>query len=302
MLRIEYAHKRFGQIRALRGVDLEAGAGRVLGLLGPNGSGKTTAMRAIFDLVTLDRGRVTWQGRPVGRRQLQRFGYMPENRGLYPRAKVGEQLIYLGRLRGMDRESAAAAAGEWLARLGLADRSDTPLENLSNGNQQRIQLAAALLHDPELVVLDEPFAGLDPLATETLSELVRDRAAAGAVVIFSSHQLDLVQDLVDDVAIVDAGRLLRFGPVDRIRSDSSYRRLQVELAGPSARWWGALEGAELVAADGGVVSLRVGSDLDLESALGAALRAGRVVEFAYTRPSLSEVFMEAVRERVTDGE
>ena len=301
MLRIEQAHKRFGQIHALRGVDLEAGAGRVLGLLGPNGSGKTTAMRAIFDLVTLDRGRVTWQGRPVGRRQLQRFGYMPENRGLYPRAKVGEQLIYLGRLRGMDRESAATATGDWLARLGLADRSETPLENLSNGNQQRIQLPAALLHDPELVVLDEPFAGLDPLATETLSGVVRDRAAAGAVVIFSSHQLDLVQDLVDDVAIVDAGRLLRFGPVDRIRSDSAYRRLRVELAGPAARWWGSLDGAELVAADGGTVSLRVGSDLDLESALGTALRAGRVVEFAYTRPSLSEVFMEAVRGQDSDG-
>lgn len=302
MLRIEHAHKRFGRIHALRGVDLEAGAGRVLGLLGPNRSGKTTAMRAIFDLVALDRGRVTWRDRPVGRRQLQRFGYMPENRGLYPRAKVAEQLIYLGRLRGMDRESAAAAAGDWLARLGLADRSDTPLENLSNGNQQRVQLAAALLHDPELVVLDEPFAGLDPLATETLSELVRDRAAAGAVVIFSSHQLDLVQDLVDDVAIVDAGRLLRFGPVDRIRSQSAYRRLRVELSGPAGRWWGALEGAELVAADEGAVSLRVGSELDLESALAAALRAGRVIEFAYTRPSLSEVFLEAVRGRDADDE
>ena len=199
-------------------------------------------MRAIFDLVSLDRGRVTWRDRPVGRRQLQRFGYMPENRGLYPRAKVGEQLIYLGRLRGMDRESAAAAAGDWLARLGLADRSDTPLENLSNGNQQRIQLAAALLHDPELVVLDEPFAGLDPLATETLSELVRERAAAGAVVIFSSHQLDLVQDLVDDVAIVDAGQPATVRPG---RSDpflaSVYRRLRVELAEPAARWWGQLD-------------------------------------------------------------
>ena len=302
MLRIEQAHKRFGRIHALRGVDLEAGAGRVLGLLGPNGSGKTTAMRAIFDLVSLDRGLVTWRNRPIGRRQLQRFGYMPENRGLYPRAKVGEQLIYLARLRGMDRESAAAAAGDWLARLGLADRSDSPLENLSNGNQQRIQLAAALLHDPELVVLDEPFAGLDPLATETLSGLVRERAAAGAAVIFSSHQLDLVQDLVDDVAIVDAGSVLRFGPVNRIRSESNYRRLRVELAGSAGRWWDPLDGAELVAADGGAVSLRVGADLDLETALRAALRAGRVIEFAFTRPSLSEVFLEAVRGRDAEHE
>ena len=300
MLRIEYAHKRFGQIHALRGVDISAEAGRVLGLLGPNGSGKTTAMRAIFDLVTLDRGRVTWRDRPIGRRQLQRFGYMPENRGLYPRARVAEQLIYLGRLRGMDRESAAAAAERWLARLGLADRARAALESLSNGNQQRIQLAAALLHDPELVVLDEPFAGLDPLATETLSELVRERAAAGTAVIFSSHQLDLVQGLVDDVAIVDNGRLLRFGPVERIRSGSAYRRLRVELDGPAGRWWGSIEGAELVAADEGSVSLRVGSDLDLDAALSAARRAGEVVEFAFTRPTLSEVFMEAVRGRESE--
>jgi ABC-2 type transport system ATP-binding protein len=302
LLRIEHAHKRFGDICALRDVNLQAGAGRVLGLLGPNGSGKTTAMRAVFDLVNLDRGQVTWQGRPIGRRQLQRFGYMPENRGLYPRAKVREQLIYLGRLRGMDRDSAAAAADTWLERLGLADRSETPLENLSNGNQQRIQLAAALLHDPELLVLDEPFAGLDPLATQTLSELVRERAAAGSAVIFSSHQLDLVQELVDDVAIVDAGRLLRFGPVDQIRSGSAYRRLRVELAEPAARWWGSLAGAELVTADDCSVSLRVDSDLDLNTALDAALRAGGVIEFAYTRPSLSEVFLEAVRGREPDGD
>ena len=300
MLRIEYAYKRFGRIHALRGVDISAEAGRVLGLLGPNGSGKTTAMRAIFDLVALDRGRVTWRDRPIGRPQLQCFGYMPENRGLYPRAKVAEQLIYLGRLRGMDRESAAAAAERWLARLGLADRAGSALESLSNGNQQRIQLAAALLHYPELVVLDEPFLVLDPAATETLSELVRERAAAGTAVIFSSHQLDLVQGLVDDVAIVDNGRLLRFGPVDRIRSGSAYRRLRVELDGPAGRWWGSIEGAELVAADEGSVSLRVGSDLDLDAALSAARRAGGIVEFAYTRPTLSEVFMEAVRGRESE--
>ena len=295
MLRIEGAHKRFAATHALRGVDLAASPGRVLGLLGPNGSGKTTAMRAIFDLVTLDKGRVSWCGRPIGRQQLQDFGYMPESRGLYPRARVLDQLVYLGRLRGLDREAAVAATGKWLERLGLADRAGTPLETLSNGNQQRIQLAAALLHVPRLVVLDEPFAGLDPLATETLSELVRECAAAGAAVVFSSHQLDLVQDLVDDVAIIDGGRLLRFGSVDQIRSASSFRRLQVELAAHTGRWWGQLEGAELLAVDGNLVRLRVGSDLDLTAALETAHRAGRVVEFSFTRPTLSEVFLEAVR-------
>ena len=294
MLRIKGARKRFGPIHALRDVDLDAAAGRVLGLLGPNGSGKTTAMRAVFDLVALDGGEVTWCGRSIGRRQLHDFGYMPENRGLYPRVKVADQLIYLGRLRGMDRAAAASAVEKWLERLGLSDRAQAPLETLSNGNQQRIQLAAALLHDPRLVVLDEPFAGLDPLATETLSQLVRECAAEGATVVFSSHQLDLVQDLVDDVAIIDSGRMLRFGPVDEIRSDSAFRRLRVELAGYAGHWWGQLAGAELIAVDGNSVRLRVGSDLDLRAALDVARGAGRVVEFSYTRPSLSEVFREAV--------
>ena len=301
MLRIENARKRFGQIHALRGVDLAARPGRVLGLLGPNGSGKTTAMRAVFDLVALDSGRVTWREHPVGRAQLARFGYMPENRGLYPRARVLDQLVYLGRLRGLDRAAATAAARDWLGRLGLANRAGAALEDLSNGNQQRVQLAAALINDPELVVLDEPFAGLDPLATETLADLVRERAAAGAAVVFSSHQLDLVQGLVDDVAIIDSGLLLRFGPVEEIRSDSAYRRLRVELDEPPARWWGEMAGAELVNVDGNAVTLRVDAELDLAAALGRAQIAGRVIEFSYTRPTLSEVFLEAVRGRGQDA-
>ncbi len=296
MLTICGADKRFGRVHALRKLDLCAAPGRVLGLLGPNGSGKTTAMRAIFDLVRLDSGSVSWRGKPVGRRQVLRFGYMPEQRGLYPKVAVGEQLRYFARLRGLSRDAADSSIARWLGRLDLADHAGRRLEALSNGNQQRVQLAAAFLHDPDLVVLDEPFTGLDPIAVETLGQLVRERALDGMTVIFSSHQLDLVQDLVDDVAIIDHGSVLAAGPVGAIRTASAYRRLDVELASAASSWWRRLPGAELRSLNGTAVRLRVTADLDLHLALQSARLAGPVVSFSYTPPSLSEVFLETVRE------
>ena len=180
----------------------------MLGFLGPNGAGKTTTMRAIFGLVELDGGQVLWDGRPIGLAERLRFGYMPEERGLYPRMPVGEQIAYFGRLHGLDASAARAAAARWLERLGLAGRAAAKVEELSHGNQQRAQLAAALVHEPELLVLDEPFAGLDPVAVRTLAEILRGEAARGAAVLFSSHQLELVEDICEDVAIIDHGRIV----------------------------------------------------------------------------------------------
>ena len=176
--------KRFGEVVALDKVSLEVQPGRVLGFLGPNGAGKTTVMRAIFGLLELDAGEVLWAGRPVGMTERLRFGYMPEERGLYPRMRLGDQLAYFGSLHGLSTRAARAAASRWIERLGLADRADAKVEELSHGNQQRAQLAAALLHEPELLVLDEPFAGLDPLAVRTLAAVLRAEAARGAAVLF----------------------------------------------------------------------------------------------------------------------
>ena len=178
-----------------------------------------------------------WPGRggPVGRAERLRFGYMPEQRGLYPRMRIGEQLTWLGRIHGMTAAAARRAAAAWLERLGLADRAGHRLEQLSHGNQQRVQLAAALLHDPEALVLDEPFAGLDPMAAEALAEIIRERAAAGVTVLFSSHQLDLVQDVCDDVAIIDRGRVVLAGSLEEVRRRAPHRRLDLALAG-DAGW------------------------------------------------------------------
>jgi len=208
------ASKRFGSVQALDDCSFSVERGRMLGFLGPNGAGKTTAMRAVFGLVELDVGELLWDGRRVGLTERLRFGYMPEERGLYPRMALGEQLEYFGCLHGLSARAARAAASGWLERLGLADRGRAKVEELSHGNQQRAQLAAALLHEPELLVLDEPFAGLDPVAVHTLAEVLRGEAARGAAVLFSSHQLDLVEDICEEVAIIDHGHIVAAGEVD----------------------------------------------------------------------------------------
>ena len=288
------AAKRFGEIVALDDVSLEVRPERVLGFLGPNGAGKTTAMRAVFGLVELDAGDVVWDGGPVGLTERLRFGYMPEERGLYPRMALGDQLVYFGSLHGLTAAAARAAASEWLERLDLADRAGAKVEELSHGNQQRAQLAAALLHEPELLVLDEPFAGLDPLAVRTLAEVLRGEAARGAAVLFSSHQLELVEDVCEDVAIIDHGRIVATGHIDDLRNASQLRRIELGLEGASDEWLPAVAGVELVERREGVLRLRAPRDVDPEQVLAEAGRAGRVVEFAYRPPSLAELFLELV--------
>jgi ABC-2 type transport system ATP-binding protein len=288
------AGKRFGDIAALDHVSLEVEPGRLVGFLGPNGAGKTTAMRAIFGLLELDAGRLQWAGRPVGLRERLRFGYMPEERGLYPHMPLGEQLVYFGCLHGLSDATARAATARWLERLDLADRAGTKLEELSHGNQQRAQLAAALLHEPALLVLDEPFAGLDPLAVRTLAEVLRGESARGAAVLFSSHQLELVEDVCEDVAIIDHGRIAATGHIDALRRASRVRRIELRVEGAPAEWLPAVAGVELVERRNGALRLRAPHDVDPQQVLAAAQRAGRVVEFGFGPPSLAELFLELV--------
>ncbi len=233
-LSLVHVSKRFGSVHALADLSFSVEPGRMLGFLGPNGAGKTTAMRAVFGLVQIDGGEVLWCGRPVRLQERLRFGYMPEERGLYPRMPVREQLEYFGQLHGLDAHAARAAARKWLERLGLAERGEAKVEELSHGNQQRAQLAAALVHEPELLVLDEPFAGLDPLAVRTLAEVLRGEAARGAAVVFSSHQLELVEDICEDVVIIDHGRIVATGTVEALRRGSGRRRIELELEDASA--------------------------------------------------------------------
>ncbi len=294
MLELSRLSKRYGAVVALDECSFRVERGRMLGFLGPNGAGKTTAMRSVFNLVSLDGGSVTWRGRPVGQTERLHFGYMPEQRGLYPKMKIGKQLTYLGRIHGMTGAEAGATAERWLEELGLSDRIGDPLEKLSHGNQQRVQLAAALIHDPELLVLDEPFSGLDPFGVETMSEILRSRAAAGAAVVFSSHQLDMVEDLCQDVAIIHQGRVVMGGEVRRLKMDSPYWVIEMEMRAVDTGRLSRLESVVSVDFDGyrHRIVVRKGGDLsDLVSRLDLG---GDVRHFTFSAPSLSELFREAV--------
>lgn len=293
MLEFDGATRRFGTVTALDACTFSARPRRLTGFVGPNGAGKTTAMRAVFGLVGLDSGSVLWQGAPIGPEQRARFGYMPEERGLYPRMRVRDQLVYLGRLCGRTPVEAGRSVDGWLDRLGLASRARARLDTLSHGNQQRVQLIGALVNAPELLVLDEPFAGLDPLAIATMSDLLVDLAAGGATVLFSSHQLDLVEDICEDVVIIDAGRVVRAGDLADLRAEAPQRFVRVRYRGAPPDWSG-LPSVEVAAEIDGEALLRVDHGVDLAAVVSAVRSPVDLVSFAYQPPTLSELFRAAV--------
>ena len=296
MFEVDRVSKRYGDLVALRDLTLRVAKGELFGFVGSNGAGKTTTMRIALGVLAADSGDVRWQGRPVTLETRRRFGYMPEDRGLYPRMKIGEQLEYLGRLHGMSGAEARSAVSYWLDRLGLAARRGDAVQKLSHGNQQRVQLAAAVLHEPEVLVLDEPFSGLDPVAVDVMSQVLTERCAAGVPVIFSSHQLDLVERLCDRVGIIRGGQLVACGTVDELRARAP---AQVVVEAPSAidGWADGLAGVRAARYRGGgrtVVDLEPGADE--QPVLRAALATGPVLEFGRYRPSLTELFREAVQQ------
>lgn len=293
MLALEGLKKRYGEVIALDDCGLKVRPGRMVGFLGPNGAGKTSAMRAVFGLLRLDAGTVLWNDRAVTQAERRRFGYMPEVRGLYPRMKVRDQIVYLGRLHGMDRGAASAAADRWLERVGLQERAGSRLEELSHGNQQRAQLVAALVHDPEILVLDEPFSGLDPLGVEKMAGILRQRADGGVAVLFSSHQLDLVEGLCDDVAIIDRGRVVLEGEVGSLKDGSRRRRLDLDTDAPS-RIVRRIQGARLLRSRGTRHTLVIPAGTDVREILGSLPQQVRIREFSYRPPTLSDLFKEAV--------
>jgi ABC-2 type transport system ATP-binding protein len=293
MLDFDGVTKRFASVTALDGCTFCARRGRLTGFLGPNGAGKTTAMRAVFGLVQLDEGAVRWHGQPISAAERARFGYMPEERGLYPRMRVRDQLVYLGQLCGRGAGDAGRSVDGWLERLGLAARAGDRLDALSHGNQQRVQLIAALVGDPDLLVLDEPFAGLDPIAMDAMGGLLSEVAAAGGTVLFSSHQLDLVGDLCQDVVIIDHGRIVLAGDLAELRATVPDRFVDIRYRGPAPDWT-RLAPAELAEAGEGQARLRVGRDTDLAAVVAAACGRADIVSFAYQPPTLSELFRKAV--------
>ncbi len=267
----------------------------MLGFLGPNGAGKTTTMRTVFRLLNPDSGQVTWEGKPIEPDDLLRFGYMPEQRGLYPKMRCGDQLAYLGRLHGLSKSAAQESAENWLDRFGLSDRISDAVESLSHGNQQRVQLAAALVHDPDLLVLDEPFSGLDPIAVETMSDVLREQADSGKAVVFSSHQLDLVEDLCENVAIINAGQVVVNGKVAQLKDQAPIRHLELEVDGDPSALLSFLDGVQSTEMNGDRLTAIIAADTDVRGFIAHVQETGKLRHFAYTTPSLSDLFREAVR-------
>ena len=293
MLEVREVAKRFGDVTALDSVSLTVGDGQILGFLGPNGAGKSTTMRAVMGLIAIDSGTITWNGTRIDAATRRRFGYMPAERGMYPKMTVRDQLVYFARLAGLSSVAAAVAAVKWMERVDIIGRADDEVQALSSGNQQRVQLAIALVHEPELLILDEPFSGLDPVAVENMKTILLDQLTAGTSVLFSSHQLDLVSDISRDVVIVDGGRVVMEGDVREIRERAEFRYATVGFA-EDVSWEPALDSATIVNRTAQSMRLRIDATTDPGTLLADAQHAGRVIEYSFSAPDLSEVFLAAI--------
>jgi ABC-2 type transport system ATP-binding protein len=293
-LALHAVSKAYGAVVALDQMSFDVAAGELFGFVGSNGAGKTTAMRIVLGVLSADSGTVTWDGKALTPQLRRRIGYMPEERGLYPKMRVGEQLLYFAQLHGLRPAAARRRVTDWLERLGVAERTGDAVEKLSLGNQQRVQLAAALVHDPDILVLDEPFSGLDPVAVDVMSDVLRERCNAGIPVVFSSHQLDLVERLCDRVGIVSRGRMVACDTVDRLR-DSERGLLAVTVDGGNG-WTDQLRGVTVAGRQGSRVLLELNDAGDDQAVLQAALAAGHLREFAWQRPGLKDLFRAVVSE------
>ncbi|ROQ64363.1 ABC-2 type transport system ATP-binding protein [Rathayibacter sp. PhB152] len=292
MLSVQNISRSFGAHRAVDDVSFDVGRGRLTGFVGGNGAGKTTTMRMILGVLRPDSGEVTLDGTPVGQAALHGFGYMPEERGLYPKMEIGEQLAYLARLHGIDKATAVQRADDLLERLGLIERRRDKLEALSLGNQQRVQVAAALVHDPDVLIMDEPFSGLDPLAVDDVVTVIAEHAARGIPVLFSSHQLDVVERLCDDLVIIAGGQVKAAGEREALREQYSGDRWSLETDG-DAGWVRGVPGVEVAELAGTSVLFhadRAAADAVLRSAVGR----GTVTSFRPVRPTLGEIFRDIV--------
>lgn len=317
MLQISHLSKRFGSLQALNELSFHVGDDELVGFVGANGAGKSTTMRIAMGVLEADSGTVTWDGQPVDAGLRRRIGYMPEERGLYPKMKVEAQLTYLARLHGVSKARAQEAALEWTERLGIQARRGDEVQKLSLGNQQRVQLAAALVADPALLILDEPFSGLDPVAVDVMSQVLRERAEAGIPTLFSSHQLDVVERLCDRIVIIRSGQLVAAGTIEELAATASPRWRVVIDDGAAAAGAPAAtsqtEPSPLSPALAGLPQVEVSRDShgrlivtasgqDEQELLTAARPLGTVRELGPVRKPLTEIFREALTTPAVDGE
>ena len=293
MLQLDNISKAFGGRTALDGVSFGVRDGRMTGFVGGNGAGKTTTMRILLGVLERDSGEIALDGESLGAQQRRHFGYMPEERGLYPKMKVREQLVYLARLHGLTSLDAGRNADSLIEELGLGERRDSTLESLSLGNQQRAQIAAALVHDPQILVLDEPFSGLDPLAVDTVVDVLEQRAASGASVLFSSHQLEIVERLCDDLVIISEGSIRASGEREALREAHSAPRFSI-TSNSDLDWLRTEPDITVVELQGGQAVFDAAEPTAAQRVLRRAVAEGDVSSFAPQRASLAQIFREVI--------
>ena len=299
-LQIAHVTRTFGDRTALDDVSFDIAPGRLTGFVGGNGAGKTTTMRIILGVLAPDSGDVTWNGLPIGGASRRGFGYMPEERGLYPKMGLLDQLVYFARLHGLGRERADHNARELIDALGLAERAADPIEKLSLGNHQRAQIAVSLVHDPSALVLDEPFSGLDPMAVDTIVAVLSERAARGIPVLLSSHQLDVVERLCDDLVIIAGGVIRARGTIEDLRLEHARDLYRIE-ADTDLGWLREVPGITVTEFAGGEATFEATTSAVAQGVLRDVLARGPVRSFTPEVPRLAEIFRDVITDSATDA-
>ncbi len=293
---VEHINKSFGQLHVINDLSMEVKEGSIFGFLGPNGAGKTTTMRMILDIIRPDSGSITWNGKDMREMPRHNLGYLPEERGLYPKAEVQDQLLFLARLNGLSKAAALEQLGEWLERFEIPQYRNVKVEELSKGNQQKIQFLATILHDPLILIMDEPFSGLDPVNANLLKEALLEMHRRGKTMIFSTHQLEQVEELCEDVVIIDQGRTIIRGSVREVKRQEGRNVARLKLDNdPEALWLDTLEGVKVTKRRPDYIEMNIQSNLNPNLIVEEALRHGGIISrFELTEPSLTDIFIEHV--------
>ena len=293
---VEHINKSFGQFQAIQDLSMEVKEGSIFGFLGANGAGKTTTMRMILDIIRPDSGHITWNGKDVREVPRRNWGYLPEERGLYPKMRVEEQLLFLARLNGLSKQAAQKELDEWLERFQINANRKRKVEELSKGNQQKVQFLATVLHDPAILIMDEPFSGLDPVNASVLKDAFLEMHRRGKTIIFSTHQLEQAEELCEDVVIINKGQAIVQGSVREVKHQHGRNVVHLKLDNdPEARWLDTLEGVQVTRRRQDYIEMQIQANLNPNLIVEAALSHGGIVSrFELAEPSLTDIFIEHV--------